>query len=106
MVEPAQISQTDAPFVIGESISPEEVLELGLQLNIVKSVPEKALKLLKILDSKAITGQLLIDTKIGKSLTAVSDKPDPIREIPDDPELLRSITIMKDSLKTKWLAVH
>ena len=56
MVEPAQISQTDVPTVSGESISPEEVLELGLQLTKVKSMPEKALRLLKILDAKAITG--------------------------------------------------
>ena len=81
-------------------------MEYGLQLNRVRNVPEKALKLLKVLDRKAITAQLLIDTKIGKSLTAVSEKEDPERETADDPQLLDAIKKMKEQLKSKWMSVH
>ena len=65
-----------------------------------------ALSLLKALDRKAITAKHLIDTKIGKSLTAVSDQPNPERAESDDPEVLQQITRMKEQLKAKWMKVH
>ena len=57
-----------------QPISEEELLELGTQLDKHKCELEKALQLLKILDKKQVTAQLLIDTKIGKRLTAVNEK--------------------------------
>ena len=60
-----------------------------------------------MLDSKAITAKHLIETKIGKNLTAVSDQANPEREgEADDPAILEQITQMKDQLKTKWMKVH
>ena len=56
-----------------EPITSEEVIELGAQLVKIKNDPEKALKLLKVLDRKGITAKMLLETKIGKSLTAVND---------------------------------
>ena len=68
-----------------------------MQLDKVKDVPEKALKLLKVLDCKAITAKHLIDTKIGKNLTAVSDQANPERDgEADDPAILEQIKQMKD----------
>ena len=57
-----------------EPISPEELVELGNNLDKVKQNPEHSLKLLKVLERKQITYQLLIDTKIGKRLSAVEEK--------------------------------
>ena len=58
---------------VEEDISSEEVKELGLALRKNKDDAEKALQLLKILDTKKITAELLIETLIGKALTAVND---------------------------------
>ena len=62
----------------------------------------KPLKLLKVLDTKLITAELLIDTKIGKALTAVNDTP----EASNDASLLDEVTKMKEHLKNKWKQVH
>ena len=59
--------------VPGEAISPDEVKEFGKKLMDNREVPATALSILKVLDRKAITAEHLIETKIGKSLTAVSD---------------------------------
>lgn len=48
---------------------------------------------------------MLIETKIGKALTAVNDQPDPER-VSEDAELLRRVTKMKVHLKHKWTQVH
>lgn len=89
-----------------QPISNEEVLELSAQLYKNKNDPEKALSLLKLLDRKKITAQHLIEAKIGKSLTAVNDGPDPERPTADTPELLAKVTQMKEHLKRKWKQVH
>ena len=82
------------------------MLDLGDSLGRSKNDPQKALNILKLLDRKAITGPQLIETKIGKRLTAVSDKPDSERPTADTPELLEEVTKMKDHLKKKWTLVH
>ena len=75
---------------------------MSTQLYKNRNDPEKALKLLKMLDGKAITARHLIDIKVGKSLTSVSEKPDPERQCEDTPELLKEVARMKEHLKTKW----
>ena len=85
-----------------EPISDAEVLVLGEQLRKNKDDPSIALKLLKILDGKRITAELLIDTKIGKALTAVNDSPEGGRDL----EQLKEVTRMKEHLKNKWKQVH
>lgn len=92
--------------VPGEAISPDEVKEFGKKLMDNREVPATALSILKVLDRKAITAEHLIETKIGKSLTAVSDQPNPEREQSDNPEILEQITRMKEQLKAKWMKVH
>jgi len=58
--------------------------------------------LLKVLDGKRITAEILIETKIGKALTAVNDSQEDGRACNDTPELLAEVTRMKSHLKTKW----
>ena len=79
MVEAASTTDNkqDSAAVKEEPISPEELLEIGIQLRAKKDEPADALKILKILDRKQVTAKLLIDTKIGKCLTAVNEEPDP-----------------------------
>ena len=78
MVEAASTKdQKKDASVKEEPISPEELLEIGIQLRAKKDEPEHALKILKILDRKQVTAKLLIETKIGKCLTAVNEVPDP-----------------------------
>lgn len=72
---------------VEEGISVEEVLELRKQLRTHKDDPEKALQLLKILNKKCITAELLIETLIGKALTGVNDKPGPGRHGSDTPDV-------------------
>ena len=57
-----------------EPISSEELVELGIELDKQKQNPELALKILKVLEKKMVTSTLLIDTKIGKRLSAVEEK--------------------------------
>jgi hypothetical protein len=57
-----------------EPISKEELIELGNSLDKAKQNPEVSLKLLKVLDKKIVTAELLVDTKIGKRLSAVEEK--------------------------------
>ena len=85
-----------------EPISIVEVLELGEQLRKKKDDPSNALKLLKILDGKRITAELLIDTKIEKVLKAVNDRPEEGRDV----EQLKEVTRMKEHLKNKWKQVQ
>lgn len=87
-------------------VTDEEVQTLSEQLYKNKNDPEKALNLLKVLDSKAVTARHLIDIKIGKSLTAVSEVPDPERQCLDTPELLKEVSKMKEHLKRKWKQIH
>ena len=68
--------------------------------------PAAALSILKIIDGYNITAKLLIDTKIGKSLTAIKDEPDADRPTADDPETLKELTKMKAYLKNKWQSIH
>lgn len=82
------------------------MLELSQQLYKNKNDPEKALKLLKLFDRKEVTARHLIDTKVGKSLTAVNEKPDAERQCEDTPELLKEVARMKEHLKRKWKQVH
>ena len=69
----------------------------------ISNDPKSALSLLKLLDTKKITAQLLISTKIGKSLTKVNDQPDPERPTADDPRILSDVAQMKEHLKRKWM---
>lgn len=85
-----------------EPISETEVRHLGEQLKKNKDDPSNALKLLKMLDGKRITAELLIETKIGKALTAVNDK----TKEGLDQEQLKEVTRMKEHLKNKWKQVH
>ena len=65
----------------------------------------KALQLLKILDRKQISGQMLLDTKIGKKLAIISCIPNP--ENPDsDAQKMRELKEMKEYLKKKWQTVY
>ncbi len=75
MVDTATTEQTKliSNSTVNEAISSEELLQIGVQLHKEKNDPDRALKLLKILDRKLITAEHLIATKIGKALTAVQD---------------------------------
>ena len=85
-----------------EPISLEELVELGTHLDKNKAKPEAALKLLKVLDKKLITAQILKDSSIGKRLTAVSDNP----ELTNEPDVIKEIKHMKESLKKRWTEVY
>ena len=65
-----------------EPIAFEEVVNIGEDLEKNAQKPDKALALLKILDRKKITAELLTSTKIGKKLAPIADTPNP-----DVPEL-------------------
>ena len=56
-----------------ETFSSDELVELGRALEQVKDDAGRALPILKVLGSKKVTAELLIDTKIGKKLTMVKD---------------------------------
>jgi len=83
-----------------EPISPEELVELGNTLDKFKQNPEQSLKLLKVLERKQITYQLLIDTKIGKRLSAVEEKPDAGTDV------VEAIKGLKEKLKKRWTEVY
>lgn len=82
------------------------MLELGVALRKNKDDPEKALQLLRVLDGKCITAEILIETLIGKALTSVNDRAEPGRPCNDTPDLLERLTKMKDHLKSKWRKAH
>ena len=85
-----------------EPITPEELISLGEILKAYSKLPAKALKILKVLDKKKITGQMLLDTKIGKKLAMLTTEPNP--DIPDtnDADLMRELKEMIAYLKAKW----
>jgi len=64
-----------------EPVTTEELVNIGEDIQQYCKNPVKALQLLKILDRKQISGQMLLDTKIGKKLAIISCLPNP--EIPD-----------------------
>ena len=107
MVEAASTSDNKQDSAVKEEpISPEELLEIGIQLRAKKDEPADALKILKILDRKQVTAKLLIDTKIGKCLTAVNEEPDPEKASLATVEHLKEVVKMKEHLKTKWKKIH
>ena len=71
-----------------EPVTFEEVISIGEDLEKNAQKPDKALSLLKVLDRKKITADLLSTTKIGKKLAPIIDTPNP--EVPElsDTELL------------------
>ena len=83
-----------------ESITQEELVELGIALDKHKQNPEQSLKLLKVLDKKLITAKLLIESKIGKRLSAVEEKSE--TEIDKEQE----IKDLKEKLKKRWTDVY
>lgn len=72
-----------------EPITFEEVISIGEDLEKNAQKPDKALSLLKVLERKKITADLLSTTKIGKRLAPIIDTPNP--EIPElsDTQLLQ-----------------
>ena len=76
--------------------------DLGLQLRKNKDNADTALQLLKILDTKKITAELLIATLIGKALSSVNDTVEEGRDV----EKLKELTKMKEHLKSKWKKVN
>ena len=60
---------------LDEPISVEEAREIGVELEKYKNDPIKALQLLKVLERKAITPTILEETKIGKRLKPIIEKP-------------------------------
>ena len=72
-----------------EPITFEEVISIGEDLEKNAQKPDKALSLLKVLDRKKITADLLSTTKIGKKLAPIIDTPNP--EVPElsDTQLLQ-----------------
>ena len=72
-----------------EPITFEEVISIGEDLEKNAQKPDKALSLLKVLDRKKITADLLSTTKIGKKLAPIIDTPNP--EVPElsDTKLLQ-----------------
>lgn len=85
-----------------EPISQEELIELGISLDKVKSNPEQSLKLLKVLDRKIVTAQMLVDTKIGKRLSAVEEKQGPTT----GSDVIEEIRNLKERLKKRWTDVY
>lgn len=72
-----------------EPITFEEVISIGEDLEKNAQKPDKALSLLKVLERKKITADLLSTTKIGKRLAPIIDTPNP--EVPElsDTQLLQ-----------------
>ena len=85
-----------------EPVTPEEIVSIGEDLAKNARCPAQALKLLKILDKKMITGDMLKETLIGKKLAPIITEHNP--EIPDtnDEDLMKELKEMKDYLKAKW----
>lgn len=60
------------------------------------------MKLLKILERKILTAKLLVDTKIGKRLSAVEEKQGPTT----GPQIIDEIKTLKERLKSRWTEVY
>jgi hypothetical protein len=86
--------------LVDQSITEDELLEIGLQLEKNKSDGYNALKLLKLLEKKDVTAMLLKKTMIGKKLTAV------VEEFADDAKLTEDLKFYKQTIKKKWLTVY
>jgi hypothetical protein len=85
-----------------EPISKEELIELGISLDKAKENSELSLKLLKVLEKKNVTASLLVDTKIGKRLSAVEEKQGPTT----GSEVIDEIKGLKERLKKRWTDVY
>jgi len=83
-----------------ELFSFDELVELGNSLEKAKDDGRSALSILKVLEKKSPTSEQLVDTKIGKKLTAVKE------DFPEDIELQADIKQLKELLKKKWLHIH
>ena len=68
--------------------------------------PDKALSLLKLLDRKKITAEMLSQTKIGKKLAPIIDTPNPEAPELTDTSLLKEVLEMKQYLKKKWSEIY
>ena len=84
-----------------EPISIEELVEIGISLDKQKQNPDQALKILKVLDKKLVTSQLLIDSKIGKRLSAVDESSQTAST-----DIILEIKEFKDKLKKRWTEVY
>ena len=60
------------------------------------------MKLLRVLDRKIVTAQMLVDTKIGKRLSAVEEKRGPTTGT----EIIEEIKDLKERLKKRWTEVY
>lgn len=83
-----------------EPISNEELVELGHSLDKNKCNGEDALKILKILLTKAVTAAQLKDKVIARRLLSVSE------DYADDKTLGENIRNLKSTLKKRWNSVH
>lgn len=68
--------------------------------------PELAIKIMKVLDRKAVTAKLLIATKVGKCLTTVCDKPNPEKPQLATTDKVAEVSEVKESLMRKWKQVY
>lgn len=86
--------------LVEETFSFDELIELGSSLEKVKDNGRNALSILKVLETKSLTAEQLVKTKIGKKLSMVKD------DHPDDVELSGEIKFLKDLLKKKWQKIY
>ena len=86
--------------LVEETFSFDELIELGSSLEKVKDNGRSALSILKVLETKSLTAEQLVDTKIGKKLSMVKE------DHPDDVELAGEIKLFKDLLKKKWTNIY
>lgn len=86
--------------IVEEPITAEELIELGCALEKVKDQARSALQILKVLERKKITAELLVETKIGKKLSMVKD------DYADDTKVAGDIILYKAGLKKKWQIIY
>lgn len=67
--------------IVEEVFSFDDLIDLGTSLEKVKDDGRSALPILKVLERKSLTADLLVNTKIGKKLTVVKE------DFPEDIEL-------------------
>ena len=87
-------------------VSDEEIKHMMEQLDKVKEDPEKAIKLLKVIEQYKITGKQLKETNIGRMLQKVQDKPNPEGESDDKLETLELLRKIKKGIMVKWKEVY
>ena len=91
---------------VEEAITSEELIELGKQLKDANEDPELAVKIMRVLDRKAVTAKLLIATKVGKCLTTVCDKPNPEKPLLATTDKVAEVSVVKENLMRKWKQVY